>query len=297
MVSKELAGVRIDYELSYEDVLKRIDELVTSGTHYVWTLNPEFVMDAQKDLEFKNLLNESALSVADGAGLLFARRYLDKVSEFKKGFLGPCKAFIYGTFMGLSSVFNPSKLGSRITGEELIYKICENAEKQDQTVLFLGGWLKDSFGRRLPESGQVAERTAQVLKGMYPNLKVVAASSDFRRDLSDDARTLDFIHGKMKESGVGHVDIVFVAYNHIHQEKWLKRNLRQIPGRVGIGVGGTFDYVTGAQKKSPNSATRINLGWLYRLFTQPWRLGRILKAFPVFPLFVYLLAARKHKTS
>lgn len=37
--------------------------------HYIVTPNPEFIITAQKDLEFKKVLNQADLSIPDGAGL------------------------------------------------------------------------------------------------------------------------------------------------------------------------------------------------------------------------------------
>ncbi|MBT7349951.1 WecB/TagA/CpsF family glycosyltransferase [candidate division WWE3 bacterium] len=289
--SKEIAGVRVDFGLSYKEVLSKIDGYINSDrNHFVWTINPEFVMDAQKDTSFQALLNESSLSLPDGAGLLYANKYLEDASTLKHDLLFPFRAFVYGTKFGFGSLAREIKLGERITGADLMYKICENAADKGQTVLFLGGWEKDSWGRMLPESGNVSQRAADVLKGKYPKLNVVAANSDFKRGEEDDKKTLAFIHNAMKEQELEKIDIIFVAYNHIHQEKWIKRNIKKIPASVGIGIGGSFDYIVGTQHRSPEGFMRRNLEWLYRLFTQPWRMKRILKAFPVFPLFVYYLS-------
>lgn len=289
--SRDIAGVRVDFGLTYRDVLAKVDDCINSDkSHYVWTINPEFVMDAQQDAGFRNLLNESTLNLPDGAGLLFANKYLSDVSNLKHGLLFPFRAFIYGTKFGITTLFNKIDLGERITGADLIYKICENAAKKQQTVLFLGGWERDSRGRPLPESGDVAQKAADILISKFPTLRVVAANSNFKRGEEDDEKTLEFIHNAMKEKEIKKVDIIFVAYNHIHQEKWIKRNIKSIPASIGIGVGASFDYIVGAQQRSPESFMGRNLEWLYRLFTQPWRIGRTLKAFPAFPLFVYYLS-------
>ena len=197
--------------------------------------------------------------------------------------------------MGMRFFLGLKKLPERITGSELIYKLCEHAEKKGYTVFFLGGWEKDLWGRRKPAHGDIAKRAAQALKARYPRLKVVGATSDFNRIPKEDKPTRDYIKERMRENKVDSIDLIFVAYNHKFQEYWLERNMSKIPAKVGIGIGGTLDYVIGTQKRPTQAVTQRNIEWLYRLFTQPWRMKRIFKAFPTFPLFVYHLAVTDNK--
>jgi N-acetylglucosaminyldiphosphoundecaprenol N-acetyl-beta-D-mannosaminyltransferase len=54
-----------------------MEEYVRSGTpHQVATVNPEFVMTAQRDANFCVTINEAALALPDGIGLLWAARLL-----------------------------------------------------------------------------------------------------------------------------------------------------------------------------------------------------------------------------
>jgi len=41
-------------------------------------------MDAQKDDDFRAIINESSLSVPDGVGVIFAEKFLNKVESIKK---------------------------------------------------------------------------------------------------------------------------------------------------------------------------------------------------------------------
>lgn len=67
-------GVRVDC-LDSTSALKRIEELVEAGgAHLVATVNPEFVMRAQKDGEFARVLDQAALCLPDGTGVVWAAR-------------------------------------------------------------------------------------------------------------------------------------------------------------------------------------------------------------------------------
>jgi N-acetylglucosaminyldiphosphoundecaprenol N-acetyl-beta-D-mannosaminyltransferase len=55
--------------------LARIEELIDLGGHHqVATVNPEFVMKAQKDNDFSKVLESADLCLADGTGVVWAAR-------------------------------------------------------------------------------------------------------------------------------------------------------------------------------------------------------------------------------
>ena len=67
-------GVRIDC-LGMGAALARIEQLVDEGGHHlVATVNPEFVMGAQRDREFARVLDSAALCPPDGTGVVWAAR-------------------------------------------------------------------------------------------------------------------------------------------------------------------------------------------------------------------------------
>jgi N-acetylglucosaminyldiphosphoundecaprenol N-acetyl-beta-D-mannosaminyltransferase len=67
-------GVRVDC-IDMPAALDRIEKLVDRGGHHlVATVNPEFVMRAQKDHEFARVLETADLCLADGTGVVWAAR-------------------------------------------------------------------------------------------------------------------------------------------------------------------------------------------------------------------------------
>jgi len=69
-------------------------------------------------------------------------------------------------------------------------------------------------------------------------------------------------------------DILLVAYGAPAQEKWLWANRDKIKAKVAMGVGGTFDYLTGRAKVPPDWINQLGLEWLWRLVHEPWRWRR-----------------------
>ena len=71
-----ILGIRVD-SVTCHDALARIEEyLAQGGPHQVNTVNPEFIVTAQGDPQFARILNQSALNLPDGQGLLWAARLL-----------------------------------------------------------------------------------------------------------------------------------------------------------------------------------------------------------------------------
>lgn len=70
--SVDIFGVRVDTPSMDQAVEQVVEWVMGNGRHYIVTPNPEFIIIAQKDLEFKKVLNQADLSIPDGAGLKLA---------------------------------------------------------------------------------------------------------------------------------------------------------------------------------------------------------------------------------
>ena len=200
----------------------------------ICTANPEFVMTAQRDGEFFDLLNRADLVIPDGAGLLWAAR--------RQG----------------------ARLPERVAGSDLIYHIAELAGKHGWRLFFLGA------------AEGVAEKALEILKARYPGLVAAGTFSGSPRAEENDA-----IVAQIKAA---RPDVLLVAFGAPAQDKWIARNLEQLGVPVSMGVGGSFDFVVGVVPRAPRWLQRLNLEWLFRLWQQPRRAGRIFKAVVVFPL-------------
>ena len=77
-----ILGVPID-DVTENEAVKYIDTLMNDGQlHQVVTVNPEFVMEAQRDQRFMQVLNDASLATADGMGILMAARWLGTYEQF-----------------------------------------------------------------------------------------------------------------------------------------------------------------------------------------------------------------------
>ncbi|HBV58188.1 MAG TPA: hypothetical protein DEB73_02935 [Candidatus Magasanikbacteria bacterium] len=254
-----ILGIKID-NLAKSEILAKISEFLCFGAgHLIVTPNPEMLVDAEYDWFFKQALNKANLSVADGFGLALAGQYL------------------YG------------KKLTRWAGTDLMEKICEIAAGQGKSVYLIGG-----------KEG-IAEKAVEKLQEKYYGLKVVGAEKGivFQCDpeKSDGFLKNEYLvcqgfdtdeNNKLLEHiRVAAPDILFVAFGHGKQEKWLAEFLSRLPSvKIGMGVGGAFDYISGQVRRAPKLARYLGLEWLWRLLSQPWRIKRIWKAIVSFGLLV-----------
>jgi N-acetylglucosaminyldiphosphoundecaprenol N-acetyl-beta-D-mannosaminyltransferase len=71
------------------------------------------------------------------------------------------------------------------------------------------------------------------------------------------------------------------------QEIWIDRNLKGLNGMVSVGVGGSFDVLSGRLKRAPVFWQRMGLEWLYRTVQEPWRIKRVSRL-PIFAILVVM---------
>lgn len=107
----DILGVGVD-DINLKEATEKILELsrLSDSSHYVVTVNPEFVMMARKNKEFAQILAKSDLSLPDGIGV------------------------------AISKLINGGKVNERVTGVELIEVLCKYAAKKAVKVGFLGGF-------------------------------------------------------------------------------------------------------------------------------------------------------------
>jgi len=158
---------------------------------------------------------------------------------------------------------------NRISGVDLMQQICFLASKNNWSVFLLGA--KDN----------IAEKCAENLQNKWPSLKIVGTLAG-RGEKEYDKETIEQIRKKI---GDREIDFIFVAYGGIKQEKWIKRNLNKLPIKIAMGVGGSFDFISGRTKRAPHWMRKMGLEWSWRLIREPWRWRRQL-ALPRFVLAV-----------
>lgn len=113
--------------------------------------------------------------------------------------------------------------------------------------------------------------TLEALKPMlskdYPQADVVFCHHGY---FDTEAETL--LIEALKTSGA---DVLFVALGVPRQEQWIQSHL-DLPIPVMIGVGGSFDVISGRLQRAPEWMQKARLEWFFRLLQQPSRWRRML---------------------
>ncbi len=236
-----ILGLPVD-AITYPEWLDLIAGWVKDKTvHHVCTINPEFMMIAQQDVNFRNILSRADLCVPDGVGLLWAARHLGK------------------------------PLPERVTGSDGVPIIAERAAQTDWRLFLLGA------------APGVADKTAEILRLSHPALQIAGIYGGSPASDEEDAI--------VERINASNADILFVAYGAPEQDKWIARNLPRLNVKMAMGVGGAFDFIAGIIPRAPLWMQHMGLEWLYRLYLQPWRIGRMMRL-PRFVLEVLLRGER-----
>jgi len=160
---------------------------------------------------------------------------------------------------------------NKISGVDFMQDICKIAQEEEKRVYLLGSGDKD-----------VIENTKDNLNKIYPGLFIVGTNIGPNMSVidgelvphSEDNNDLiiDDIIARAP-------DIIFVGFGHNKQEKWINRYIKELPSvKVMMGVGGSFDMISGKIKRAPKIMRRFGLEWIWRLIREPWRAPRIWKA-------------------
>ncbi len=158
-----------------------------------------------------------------------------------------------------------AQLRSRVTGVELLEHLCARAASEGISVFFFGG------------APGIADRAAQELQRRYPGLRVAGTRNGYFN-----ANESSGIARRIRESGA---QLLFAGMGFPKQEFWLAQYLRETGCGAGIGVGGSFDVVSGNVQRAPEQWRKLGLEWFYRLVKEPHRWRRQL-ALPHFVLLV-----------
>jgi N-acetylglucosaminyldiphosphoundecaprenol N-acetyl-beta-D-mannosaminyltransferase len=235
MQSIHILGCRLDL-VNADEATDRILAFARGDTpSLVVTLGTEMVVYAQRDAEFRQIVNASALSVCDTVGVLYRARR------------------------------RSNTMRSRVTGIDLISHICERASKEELPIYLLGG------------AEGVAADAAAILEARFPGLPIAGTHHGYFSESQSTAIAL-----AIRASGAR---ILFTGLGFPRQERWLARHLAETGCGAGIGVGGSFDVISGRVERAPRLWRRFGLEWLYRLLREPHRWRRQL----ALPHFVWLV--------
>ncbi len=259
MSKVSIAGLEVD-AITKSDFLEELSKRLSSGQKtFVITPYSEFLYAALRDNAVMAMLNKADIAISDGVGVLWAHRFLTIPFTVQSYYLKILEALWQMVYSLGEILLYPQSLyrtfPAKLTGADIVWDIAALAAKTNQSIYLLGGFA------------DTPQRAAQKLQQKFSNLKIAGTSNKHPNDAS-----------VISDLQAASPDILLVAYGPIRQEQWVVDHYDQLPAKLMIGLGGTFDYIAGKKFNPPRLIRQIGLEWLYRLITQPTRLKRIINA-------------------
>jgi N-acetylglucosaminyldiphosphoundecaprenol N-acetyl-beta-D-mannosaminyltransferase len=223
-----ICGVLID-NVTMQETLNSIEGFVARGKPcYITNPNVDIIIRYNRDHEFARYYDEGVLCVVDGTPILWAARFL-------------------GT-----------PLKEKVSGSDLVPKVCELADRKGYKLFFLGG---------RPGAGDAAKAK---LQETLKNIRIVgtyAPPFGFEQDSAELAKISNMIK-------TAKPDILFVGLGAPNQEQWIKKYHQELSVPLSMGVGVTFEFIAGIVQRAPKWMQRAGLEWFWRLCMEPGRLWK-----------------------
>lgn len=140
----------------------------------------------------------------------------------------------------------------RVAGIDLMQELLKLSENKSYSVYFFGA------------KEEVVKKMLNNFKQVYPNLKVSGYRNGYFSDEDVDSISEDIRQKKPQ--------IVFVGITSPKKEFLIERFLEDGIQSVFMGVGGSFDVLSGTIKRAPLWMQKAHLEWLFRVANEPKRL-------------------------
>ena len=157
----------------------------------------------------------------------------------------------------------------RVTGVDILVLLVKEAATRGWKIFLLGA----------PPG--ISQEVARGWELKYPGLQVVGHHHGYFKE-EEEAQVVSKISAAAP-------DLLFVVMGRPRQEQFIVNNRAVLGAPVCMGVGGSFDVLSGRKKRAPVWMQRIGLEWSYRLLLEPRRILRM----SALPKFVILVIRRK----
>lgn len=164
-------------------------------------------------------------------------------------------------------------VAERVAGFDLMHELMKIGEPKGWKVYALGA------------SPEVIEAAAARIKQLYPGIHIVGVRDGYF-GAEQDAQVI-------KQIRQANPDILLVGRSADTQEPWIDRYKQELGVPVMMGVGGSFDVLSGKLKRAPVLFRKFRLEWFYRLLQEPWRYKRML----TLPKFAVKVIREKEKVT
>lgn len=268
----KILSVNLD-SLIYKDFFDEIT--VLKEQKIVFTPNPEILLIAQKDNEFRKMLEKADYLLPDGIWLYVAAQIIDSNHhKFIDALLIPY--YILNLFIKRKLLY--SVYGDRICGSDLTMDLVIWAEQHKKKITIIDLY---SPGDERKENSQKTFK--KKLKQKFPKLKL-----DYH--IYDESKKEKIIEKIAKSDS----EILFSTLGMKKQEESVIEVMKQVKNiKLGLGIGSSFDYMTGFQSRAPRIWRTLWLEWLYRLVFWNWKITRLKRLWNAIVVFLFQVIKNK----
>jgi len=167
-------------------------------------------------------------------------------------------------------------LPERVAGIDLMQKLLSLAQERGYGVYLLGA------------TEEVLLKLGERLGREYPGLRLVGCRNGYFSGRDEE--------NIVQEINAAHPDILFVGISTPKKEYFLGKYQAKLRVPFCMGVGGSFDVLSGKSKRAPQVMRRMGLEWFYRFVQEPARLWKRYLVTNLLFLF-YLLQERLGKSN
>jgi N-acetylglucosaminyldiphosphoundecaprenol N-acetyl-beta-D-mannosaminyltransferase len=235
-------------------------------------VNAEFLLRTLDDGEFREFLGSTSLNIADGAGVLWAARFLT-LRTARPRVINWVHVLWQAAYSLSSLVLRPSfcrtPIPERIPGVDALFTMLEAAQEAGASVFFLGA------------GPQINSKARAEMQAHFPGLAIAGGRDGYTEDWSS----------AIQEINASKAAMVVVALGSPKQEYWIRDHLHELSNvRVAVGEGGSLDFIAGDFRRAPKCLQALGLEWSWRLFMNPNKTGSMSRARRIWravPVFVY----------
>lgn len=181
------------------------------------TANPEIIMEAERNPEYKKILHKAEYLIPDGVGIQWAsKRFHQPIDHV-------------------------------IPGIELAEMMLAEANVKGYSIISYGAepHIQSEFKKRMSKK--------------YPNINW---SGSFHGFVTDEEKN------QIRDLCIRtQPDVVLVGLGMPLQEQWIASLIDHVDKGIYMGVGGTFDVLSGEVRRAPKLFRLLKIEWIYRVLT------------------------------
>ena len=192
------------------------------------------------------------------------------IAQQNPSFLTVCQSADLALTDGIGVILAAKLLGfsipERVSGSVLLPRLLDLAGGMSLRVVLIGSQAK------------LADKIAKCYSQSYPKATFIGLEGyENKRSptVEEEKQVRDIVCGVRPH-------FVFVAFGSPYQELWIETHRKILQESICMGVGGGFDYLSGASHKPSQVIQTLGLEWFYRLVRQPWRAKRQFLRLPLF---------------